>query len=123
MLICPIRPTMETCTNLFEKLPSIAIGKKILAELDNTTLGKCRLVCHSWNNFVNDHDIVWDRLMSMTSPKMKSEASPLFFAAYYGQSEIFKKLSQKEEITKCYFKFAFNLSPLHVAAQKVLAHL
>ena len=115
---------MDTWTNLFEKRPSI--GKKILHELDNSTLGKCRLVCNSWNNFSNDHEIVWDRLMSMsmTSPKMRAEVSPLFFAAYYGQSELFKKLQLKEdEDRKCYFQSAFNLSPLHVAAQKVLAHL
>ena len=113
---------METWTNLFEKCPSV--GKKILDELDNSTLGKCRIVCHNWNNFVNHHEIVWSRLMSMTSPKMKAEASPLFFAAYYGQSEIFKKLQLKEdEDRKCYFQSAFNLSPLHIAAQKVLAHL
>ena len=47
--------------SIFEKIPDL--GDKIIKELDNQTLVKCKEVQRSWNNFINKEKILWFRMI------------------------------------------------------------
>ena len=46
---------------LFEESPPIA--KQIFEELDNKNLTKCREVCKSWQKFIDNEKITWNRIL------------------------------------------------------------
>ena len=46
---------------LFERFPHI--GKQIFEKLDNKNLTKCREVCKSWQKFIGDENIPWNRIL------------------------------------------------------------
>ena len=47
---------------LFEKFSPSA--KQIFEELDNKNLSKCREVCKSWQEFIDDEKITWNRILT-----------------------------------------------------------
>ena len=47
--------------SIFENVPDL--GDKIIRELDNQTLVKCREVQRSWYNFVNREKVLWFRMI------------------------------------------------------------
>ena len=47
--------------SIFEKIPDL--GDKIIKELDNQTLVKCKEVQRSWNKFINKEKILWFRMI------------------------------------------------------------
>ena len=47
--------------SILEKIPDL--GDKIIKELDNQTLVKCKEVQRSWNKFINKEKILWFRMI------------------------------------------------------------
>ena len=39
------------------------IGKQVFEELDNKNLTKCREVCKSWQEFIDNENIAWNRIL------------------------------------------------------------
>merc|ERR1712008_141788 len=52
---------LSNMEELFEEFPLSA--KQIFEELDNRNLAKCRAVCKSWQKFIDDENIVWNRIL------------------------------------------------------------
>jgi len=52
---------LSNMEELFEEFPPSA--KQIFEELDNRNLAKCRTVCKSWQKFIDDENIVWNRIL------------------------------------------------------------
>ena len=46
---------------LCERFPHI--GQQIFEELDNKNLTKCREVCKSWQTFIDNENITWNRIL------------------------------------------------------------
>ena len=46
---------------LFERFPHI--GKQIFEEMDNKNLTECREVCKSWQTFIDNEKITWNRIL------------------------------------------------------------
>ena len=51
---------LSNMEELFEESPPIA--KQIFEELDNKNLTKCREVCKSWQKFIDNEKITWNRI-------------------------------------------------------------
>ena len=47
---------------IFARFPHV--GKKIFEDLDNKNLTKCREVCKSWEKFIFDFNITWNRILT-----------------------------------------------------------
>ena len=47
--------------SIFSKIPDI--GDKIIRELDNQSLVKCKEVQRSWYNFINEEKVLWFRMI------------------------------------------------------------
>ena len=47
---------------IFARFPHV--GKKIFEDLDNKNLTNCREVCKSWEKFIFDEKITWNRILT-----------------------------------------------------------
>jgi hypothetical protein len=52
---------LSNMDELFERFPHI--GKQIFEELDNDNLTECREVCKSWQTFIDNEKITWNRIL------------------------------------------------------------
>ena len=52
---------LSNMEELFEKSPSSA--KHIFEKLDNKNLTKCRGICKSWQEFIDNQKIAWNRIL------------------------------------------------------------
>ena len=46
---------------IFARFPHV--GKKIFEDLDNKNLTNCREVCKSWQTFIDNENITWNRIL------------------------------------------------------------
>jgi len=52
---------LSNMEELFEEFPPVA--KQIFEKLDNKNLTKCREVCKSWQKFIDNEKITWNRIL------------------------------------------------------------
>ena len=105
--------TSSKMESIFSKIPNI--GDKIIRELDNQSLVKCKEVQKSWYNFINTEKILWFRMIQnyigvdnefLTAWRTVLKKAPADFVSHVAITT--QKFYEKPKIPQ--------ISPIHVAA-------
>ena len=80
--------------DLMERFPHIA--EEIFECLDNKSLGKCREVVKSWQEFIDQRNLPWKRIVKVEK-YFEDGSKFLHVAVKTGQVKMFKKLIEDEE--------------------------
>ena len=88
------------------------IAEKIFEQLDNKSLTNCREVTKSWQNFIDEINIIWIRIVNI--PTILSDGDTyLHLAAQTGQTEVFGEILDKEHDKNP--KNNWGWTPFHLA--------
>ena len=71
---------------------------KIFEQLDNKNLKNCREVSKKWKNFIDNHNLLWTRIVNLPTI-LNDRNTYLHIAAKTGQIVIFETI-EKSEIVK-----------------------
>ena len=88
------------------------IAEKIFEQLDNKSLTNCREVTKSWQNFINEINLIWIRIVNI--PTILSDGDTyLHLAAQTGQTEMFGEILADEHDKNP--KNNWGWTPFHLA--------
>ena len=88
------------------------IAEKIFEQLDNKSLTNCREVTKSWQNFINEINLIWIRIVNI--PTILSDGDTyLHLAAQMGQTEVFGEILAEENDKNP--KNNWDWTPFHLA--------
>ena len=88
------------------------IAEKIFEQLDNKSLTNCREVTKSWQNFINEINLIWIRIVNI--PTILSDGDTyLHLAAQTGQTEMLGEILAEEHDKNP--KNNWGWTPFHLA--------
>ena len=89
------------------------ITEQIFEQLDKKTVTKCREVSKSWQEFIDQKNFSWIRVINIPTI-LKNEDKYMHLAAKVGQIELFNNIFESEEI-KDPANIA-GITPFHIAS-------
>ena len=103
---------MET---IFEKIPDL--GDKIIRELDNPSLVKCKEVKRSWYNFINQEKILWFRkIQNYVGDKNKFSKAWKKLLTKAPSDFVMQVAIACQQARATFQIFNIQISPIHMAA-------